>query len=408
MEILFASGHLPAAQGRQAGARHSFHICRHLSTRHRVHLLAFATASELEHIDRRDMALYASWEVVPIERVDRTLGALSGLHLPLTVSARKSARYRERLCQIVKEASVDAVILDHTGMFQYATDIPERVARVGSAHDIMTQAWLRRAAGAKNRVTRVLLGAEASRMRRWEARALTSVDLTLVLSGKDRNMIEQLQPAARAVVIDLWVSQIDCADRGRHRSKNLVFWGALDRMENIDAVRWATREILPIVRRSVPDVKLYIAGNRGECLAPEFAGRDDVVITGYVADVSELMSRMDVALVPLRFGAGVKAKTLECMSAGLPVVTTSVGAEGIDEGSCAGLLVSDSAEEIAAKAVALLSNPEEARDRGMLAAEFVRRNHNFAARMTLAEKAITDAVERRCSRELVGRNYLWK
>jgi len=395
MNILFAAGHLPASQGRQAGARHSYHVCEHLARRHRVHLLAFATRDELAHLRSEDMDLFASSQLVPVTDRERLTGILAAPQLPLQVAARTSRRYARLLRESLRSESVDVVVLDHTAMFQYASLFPDSIVTLGSAHDILAQSFERKASAAANPLLRYLLRCEQRRIRDWEQGAFEKLDYVMVLSQKDRDLVEHIQPAAKAIVVDLWMSPVECGDRGNRTSANLLFWGALDRAENADAARWAAREILPRIRQAVPETRLYIAGNRGEVLATEFSTRNDVIVTGFVDDVAAMMFNMDIALLPLRLGAGVKMKTLECMSAGLPVVTTEVGVEGIHGVSGVDYLVAAAADQLADHTIHLLRNREQARAIGNAGRQLLMANHSFSARMQQAETILIKAVSDR-------------
>ncbi len=395
MEILFAAGHLPACCGRQAGQKTSYHICEFLARRHQLHFLGFIPADEIAELNQADMEMFASWELTPVTSRVRVIGALSAPLLPLSIAARHSHGFRRRLQKIVRERQPDVVIFDHTAMFQYAAGVPASVVTVGSAHDMMTQSWQRKKSQSANPVSRLLLSAEFRRMERWEKTAWARLDLVVAHNGKDKQLVETLEPRARVIAIDAWMSPPACYPASHREPGAMIFWGAMDRPENVDAARWAAREIVPSIRRSVPRAKLYIAGSRGEQLAPEFAGRDDIVVTGFVEDVGALMSRMEIALLPLRLGAGIKIKTLECMAAGLPVVTTSVGAEGVNGIHGTHYQVADAAEKIAAHAIEFLSDPSAAREMGARAKQFIAESRDFAARMSSFEEVLVDVVAER-------------
>lgn len=158
-------------------------------------------------------------------------------------------------------------------------------------------------------------------------------------------------------------------------SSNIMFVGGFNHPPNLDGVRWFLEEIFPRVLSEIPDIKIHIAGSHMPEALRSLAS-DNVVIHGFVSDkeLEDLYRSTVLSVVPLRFGAGVKGKVLEGMYQGTPVVTTTIGAEGIANGSEA-ITIVDSSEDFAEAIVALY------RDRGL-----VKR---------LAEK----------SRDLVSRNF---
>lgn len=392
MNILVAAGHLPSPNGRQAGAKTSYFLCEYLARQHKVHLLAFATRYEMENFDEIDMSPFSSWQLFPISNLNRVVGAFGAPMLPFAISVRRSLSFLRAFRKTLKISRTDAVIFDHTAMCQYLDYLPRSVKTVGNTHDILTQNWDRRTVITRNPIVKELIKLEAKRLRKWESETCKKLDFVLVPSEKDKCFLLDMQPHANVLVIDPWVSFFDKDLHTVREPGSLLFWGAMNREENADAARRAVEGILPRIRQSVPNAKLYIAGSHGNLLAREFAGRSDVVVTGFVQDVGALMASKEVALLPLRKGAGIKIKTLECMSAGLPVVTTSVGEEGIGGKEGIHYYVAESDEAIAKQVVRLLCNPEIARKMGSSAKAFVQKRLSFADRIKEVERALNERV----------------
>ncbi len=405
MQILFLSGHLPFPQARQAGQKTSYHVCEFLGRRHDVHLLCFGTENQLAVFDRQGMGVFHCWDVVPVSRWTRLRGVLSSPRLPLSVAARSSRTFRTKLRRLTESHRFDVVILDHTAIWQYANHLVGGPLCVGLMHDVLTQLWERRADGARDILSRIILSMEAKRVQRWEQRALSKLGLVVAQSDKDSGLLGALNPNIQRFVIQGgWVSvpaRSSTSDRATVREPNsIAFWGALDRFENTDAVAFALREIFPRVREAVPSAKFYIAGNSSETVASITDGVPRVIRTGFINNIGEFLSRMQVALLSLRQGAGIKAKTLECMAAGVAVVTTPIGAEGIAARSGVHLLVGETAQELASHTVRLLSRPEEARQMGERARDWFASEYNFEQRMSGLESLLVES--RTAARESSG------
>ena len=116
--------------------------------------------------------------------------------------------------------------------------------------------------------------------------------------------------------------------RANSEGRGMLFFGNYAHDPNVDAAVWLAREILPRVRDVLPDVSLTIAGSDPTLEVKRLACAD-VTVTGYVADLDALIARHRLAVLPLRFGAGIKGKVLRAMACGIPVITTRIGAEGI-------------------------------------------------------------------------------
>jgi hypothetical protein len=135
-----------------------------------------------------------------------------------------------------------------------------------------------------------------------------------------------------------------------------LFVGGYDHPPNVDAARWLANDIMPLVWRAVPDAKLILAGSRPPAELLALAG-PLVEVPGWVPDLAPFYARARLSLNPLRFGAGVKGKIVASLQAGLPVVTTTIGNEGLSLEPDAEVLIGDSAEDLAGHAVRLLQDP---------------------------------------------------
>jgi glycosyltransferase involved in cell wall biosynthesis len=404
MRILHVAGHLPSPRATQAGSKTSYHMARCFSARHEVHLLSYFSKNEIAtHVDS-DMSIYSSWQMVPVNNWLRLKGILSSPTLPVPIAARNSRDFRDRLRKILAQYQFDAVILDHSAQFQYCDELQHIPVVVGCAHDIMTQGWQRRAEAARNPLSRLLLRFECNRMQNWETKIFEQLDAVLPQSPKDGDLVVCMAEKARVFVIQGWLSRLEASQAEYGNAvripNSIVYYGALNRNENVDAAEYLAEEILPKIQRQVPDVKLYLAGSHSEKLAARYGARPEIEVTGFLQDPIGFLATMQVALLPLRLGAGIKAKTLECMSAGIAVVTTDVGAEGV--GGCAGkdYLVASAPEELAALTVDLLRNPEKARTMGRSGRDYVFREYDFDRRIRELEPYLENLLKTK--RKTVG------
>lgn len=403
MKILFATGHLPSMKGRQAGAKTSYGMCRFFAQSHEIHLAAFANADELSIFDQDEMSIFTSWKIFPVSASTRIAGILLAPHLPLLIGAKRSNAFKRHLRRLQAQHDFDVVILDHTNLFQYSDLFPVSTLTVGSAHDIFTQAWERRESSTLNVFKRICATWERRRIQDWEHKAFHALGVLVVQSKKDELYVEKnFSPQRRPSVISPWIHRSppveDALDERKHPN-SLLFWGAMDRQENIDAATWVAKEIHPLIRRSIPDATFYIAGNRSKDLEPQLGQCEGVVLLGFIEDIAAMMKSMEIALLPLRLGAGIKVKTLECMDAGMPVVTTEVGAEGIDGTNDIELVIRATEEQLAQAAIELLINKERACAIGNAGQRMINRNYDFDGKLRELEARLSKISE--C--EVVGK-----
>jgi glycosyltransferase involved in cell wall biosynthesis len=242
----------------------------------------------------------------------------------------------------------DLVEFQWTDTFGLATVVREfagEVPLVGIAHDVISQRQDRR-------VSSLPLPEPIRRAyRRWvrvhERRVLAGLDVVITFSEKDAALVHQIAPD---VVTEVVAPPVAAAPSARARVRPagmpqvVAFVGALYRPENEEAVHWFLREVWPRVQHAEASAQFHISGAGPSAdLRRSATGRDDVVLWGYRDDLDEAYQQADVVVIPVLKGAGVKFKTITALSWGLPVVTTTVGAEGIPEAAEAAAIADDPA-----------------------------------------------------------------
>lgn len=192
-----------------------------------------------------------------------------------------------------------------------------------------------------------------------ELRAYNLADYVWVVSNLDRKvLIEEKVPAEKInIVPNIHTIRQEVSPLERRERKTLLFIGGFVHQPNVDAVEFFFREILPLVRKEEPDVLLRIVGDSPPKNISKMAG-ENVEILGYVPDTQPYLDAATVSIVPLRYGAGLKGKVGEAMAAGLPLVTTSIGAQGMSLVSGQDCFIADNPEDFAHAIVRLLREPE--------------------------------------------------
>ena len=156
--------------------------------------------------------------------------------------------------------------------------------------------------------------------------------------------------------------------------KDIMFIGGFVHTPNIDAVLWFAMEIMPILKEKIPDIKFYILGSHPTVEIQKLSD-DHIIVKGFVTDeeLEHYYKTCRISVVPLRYGAGIKGKVVEAMRYGMPVVTTSVGAEGIT-GAEDILCIADEAGELGEKICALYNNKDKLTEMSKASYEYIRKN----------------------------------
>jgi glycosyltransferase involved in cell wall biosynthesis len=162
----------------------------------------------------------------------------------------------------------------------------------------------------------------------------------------------------------------------------VIFTGAMDYLPNVDAVCYFCEEILPLVRRVLPETRFYIVGLNPAAEVRRLADAASVVVTGTVPDVRPYYERASVCVAPLRIGRGVQNKVLQAMAVGMPVVASSVAQRGLQAEAGRHLYVEDDPVAFASRITHLLASREERLAMGRRARAFVEAHHAWDSSCT--------------------------
>ncbi len=196
----------------------------------------------------------------------------------------------------------------------------------------------------------------AEEKRQFEYELIDRADETWVVSPTERELIQANRPEATVEVVSNIVDTPGSATPFSERS-DILFIGSFQHPPNIDAVLFFAKEIFPSVRAKLPRVRLYVIGDKAP---PEIItlSSSDIVITGFQPDVSFYFNSIKLSIAPLRYGAGVKGKINQSMGYGVPVVATSIAAEGMKLTSGQDILIADEPEQFASALVHLYTSAE--------------------------------------------------
>jgi glycosyltransferase involved in cell wall biosynthesis len=235
-------------------------------------------------------------------------------------------------------------------------------------HDLDTVPW-----------RKALLALEWRKLRAREAAACQNVNLTIAVSEHDRDRLLSIAPEAQVTWIPTGVdTDYFNVMSDRERPHHLAFSGSMDWHPNEDAVRYFLSEILPLIRAEIPDVSFSIVGRNPTAALTETAQAAGATVTGTLDDIRPAIAESAVCVVPLRAGSGTRLKIFEAMSMGKAVVSTTVGAEGLDITPGEHYEVADGAQAFAASVVSLLKDRDRRRRMAVAARELVEARYSWA------------------------------
>lgn len=281
---------------------------------------------------------------------------------PFSLERFYSRSMRERIQIELLKGRSDLIVSD--GLYSLV-NIPDTIIPIIlNCHNIEHVIFARYALTETHMVKKIYAGMEARLIRRAERKAFHRVSAAMACSQVDIKLARELNPELDVALVpnvvdtDVIRPQQDRAsDDGR---PVLLFQGIMDWYPNRDAVAFFARTILPHIARQYSNVRFVIAGrNPPRDFVSGFSDIKNIEFTGTVPDIRPYLVAATVVIVPLRVGGGTRIKILEACAAGKAVVSTSIGAEGLDLKDNVEILIADNPAEFARRVLELLGDPKK-------------------------------------------------
>ena len=364
MKILWLnSGFLhPTTRG---GQIRTLQMLRRLRTRHEIHYLALhdGRPEALEHSSEYcskawPVPFVLSGRESPRFWLETAFGVFS--LLPVVIARKRSRAARCLIEQLLRKEHFDLVVCD---FLTPAINLPTAQPFVLFEHNVETTIWRRYAEVAKDPVQRLFFKIQAERLLQFERTVCQRATRVIAVSEADASSLSELCGISNVSPIPTGVDATYFARPpapAQTDDSGLVFVGSMDWIPNIEGILWFTREVLPLVRRQIPRCTLTIAGSRPTSSIRKLATDYPFVrVTGTVDDIRPYLWEGGVSIVPVRIGSGTRLKIFESMAAEIPVVSTTVGARGLDVDSPDNIRIADTPEAFATACLHLLLDGAE-------------------------------------------------
>ena len=367
MKILFLSLRCPYPPHRGDRIR-SYNFIKQLSKHHALTVVYFAE-------DERDIEsvkyLQPFCERVEWVRFQRSFAFMNtGIHClsrrPLQLHYWYAPQMQRKINQLLGEEDFELIHAQLFRMGQYVTEV-QGPAKVLDLCDSLALNLSRRAELESNpwlakikldcTPKRFLVKLEEKRVRRYEVNIMKAFDCGTVVARFDQDYLLQQDNSLNLSIVPMGVDlEYFQPNPTTQLAPVMLFTGTMNYFPNSDAAIYFCNEIFPCIRESHPDAQFYIVGNHPSDQVKRLETQEGVVVTGYVPDVRPYFEKASVFVAPLRAGSGIQTKNLEAMAMGVPVVTTSVGAMGLEADIGTELLVADTPADFAKHVVNLLNN----------------------------------------------------
>ena len=357
LRVLFVSPY-PVCPPVHGGAVFMLGTCRNLAPRTELHVIVV-----LDRPDQRDAHAELAGLAASVEFIDRDPARPRQFAsiLPRAVREFASDDLKWLIHRKIFLDSIDVVQLEYLPLGQYAGRF-ERLVSVLFEHDIYFQSIARSLGTVRGLWGKLTAGWEYMRALRYELRLLPRLDRIQVCSRANGDYLLRYLPAVAGRVDAGYRAGIEPGRyefRPRGREPNtMLFLGSFRHLPNLSALRWMVEEVLPRVLERAPEAKLVVVGSDPPPPQTLPAPRAAVEFRGFVEDVREPLGRYAVFVCPVRTGSGVRVKLLEAFAAGIPVVSTRLGAEGLAETDGDICALADDPGAFAAGIVEILQDPE--------------------------------------------------
>ncbi|MCC9076798.1 glycosyltransferase family 4 protein [Litorilinea aerophila] len=401
MKILFLTQVLPYPLDAGPKVR-AYHVLRYLAQRHQVTLVSFVRPGDPPAALAHLRALCGSVHTVPMVRspgrdLFHLARSLAG-PTPFLIARDWVPAMAQTLDRVVQaEGPFDAVHADQLWMAPYALGIAEQAHPPGSIRRVLDQhnaVFLipgRMAAGEGNPLKRVLMALEARKLARYEAEVCARFDRVVWVTEDDRRAVQgqaarfglqQAVAAADGSVIPICVDpEAEPPIPRGPDPRRVTFLGGLHYPPNAQGVLWFAREVFPQVLAQVPNAILTVMGKQPPAaLARLGLPPGSLELTGYVDDPRPYLADTAAFIVPLLAGGGMRVKILDAWSWGLPVVSTTVGAEGIQLRAGEQLVLADEPGDFARAVVRCLQEPDYARQLAQAGRDWVLAHYHWRLR----------------------------
>ena len=365
----------------KGGKIRTYHMLKHLMRDHHVTYLSLDDGPADQ--EQRRLSREYCHELVTIHHRTQekftlrfygelAINLLSGI--PYAVRKYQSPQMEIEIRRRIADGKHDIVVCDFLAP---SINLPDFLGcpSVLFQHNVEAMIWKRHYEVSRNLLSKAYLYLQWQKMKRLERRECQKYDRVVAVSSNDRLIFETEYGVSALSDVPTGVD-FEFFTRGdveRVLPNSLVFTGSMDWLPNEDAICYFSEAILPRVQRQIADVSLTIVGRNPSPRVLDLSRtHKSIQVAGRVEDVRPYMERAAVYIVPIRIGGGTRLKIYEAMSLKMPIVSTTVGAEGLPLESGRELLIADTADEFAGAIIRVLRDHELAKRLGHDAALAVR------------------------------------
>lgn len=263
---------------------------------------------------------------------------------PFIIEKFNDKKYQEILLGLLSKSKYKCIILDHLQTANYLKKLQGNKV-ILSQHNCEYVILKRRYEKENNILKKIYIWSEYRKTQRYEKGVCKEVNNVIMLSKEDKNFVTDDRYDGRNItIIPISIETNYEKKKLNNKVENILFLGTMSWFPNEQGILWFIKNVWNDIKESIPNAKLYVVGSNPskEILA---YSSPNIIVTGYVNSVDEYIEKCDVCVVPLFIGGGMRVKILECMAKGIPCVSTTIGAEGIEYTNNYDIMIADTSKE---------------------------------------------------------------
>lgn len=326
-----------------------------------------------------DFMAITNLELIPI---NLSLNVFSALYNLLSgqsyhISRFYTKQFENRIIEVLKSEEFDIIQLEYLPMALY-TDIIRKHTKapiVLRNHNVEYKIWEKITKNTKNPFKKWYLKQLVKTLKHFEISALRKADGIISTTTIDADEFLKLAPGKKVIAIptSFNIEQLP-DDYSLCGNPNIFHLGAMNWYPNEEGVKWFVQDVFHLIKNRIPEINLHLAGrNMTEWLTN--LNVDGIIVDGEVDDAFDYMRKFDIMVVPLLSGSGIRVKIIEGMALGRAIVTTTIGAEGINVENNKNIIIADSPSDFADAVVSLYNDAEKRQQLSDNARSFVEQEH---------------------------------
>ncbi|MEH7288440.1 glycosyltransferase [Priestia aryabhattai] len=368
-KILFITNLIPYPLD-NGGKIKSYNTIVALSKIYNIDLLCFANSQdELKHVDAlKDITDNVNVVVKTLVRSSSKSAFIkdyaSSLFSawPYSINKFYDNRFKEHLLTYIKKNTYDFIYVDHLPMMVYNKHF-NNIPILLDQHNVESLIFKRFIETESSRVKKILGTYEYAKLKKFEIQSMHESSQIICLSKNDQQEFHEFGVSTEKLsVLPIHIKLNKKYEPKKHEGGKfkLLFLGSMSWYPNQNGLKWFMENVWPKLNHS--EYELYIVGSKPPAFIQSYHNGENVFVTGYVDDVDEYIELCDLSIVPLFVGSGQRVKIIESFAKGIPVISTSIGAEGLIWENGKEILIADDSNEFINKLNTIKSNPNMLKD----------------------------------------------